>query len=86
MENLATTRMSSKGQVVIPEQIRRRLGLVEGVQFVVIGEGDAIVLKTISAPAPGEYKELLAKARSTAKRAKLARADVRAAIKKVRSG
>ena len=38
MEALATTRLSSKGQVVIPEEVRTRLGLKAGVQFVVVGE------------------------------------------------
>ena len=33
METLATTRMSSKGQVVIPESIRRQLKLKEGAQL-----------------------------------------------------
>ncbi len=37
MESLATTKLSSKGQVVIPEEIRLRLGLKEGTQFVVVG-------------------------------------------------
>ena len=38
MFNPATTRMSSKGQVVIPEEIRTRLGLTAGTQFVAIGD------------------------------------------------
>jgi len=38
MPGLATTRMSSKGQVVIPEEIRKRLRLKAGCQFVG-GEG-----------------------------------------------
>ena len=38
MEVLATTTMSSKGQVVIPEAIRNRLGLQTGAQFVVVGD------------------------------------------------
>ena len=38
MTGLATTKMSSKGQVVIPEEIRKRLGLKAGSQFVVVGE------------------------------------------------
>jgi len=50
MQTLATTRMSSKGQVVIPEDVRGRLGLEEGVQFVVVGEGDVVILKTITPP------------------------------------
>jgi len=37
METLATTRMSSKGQIVIPEELRKRLNLKTGAQFVVVG-------------------------------------------------
>ncbi|MBK7450772.1 MAG: AbrB/MazE/SpoVT family DNA-binding domain-containing protein [Anaerolineales bacterium] len=44
METLATARMSSKGQVVIPESIRKQLNLQEGAQFIVVGEGDVVVL------------------------------------------
>ena len=40
METVATTRMSSKGQVVIPESIRKRLDLKAGAQFLVIGDAD----------------------------------------------
>ena len=34
MAELATTRLSSKGQVVIPEDVRQRLGLKAGDQFI----------------------------------------------------
>ncbi len=37
--------MSSKGQIVIPEEIRNALHLKTGTKFVVIGEGDVVVLK-----------------------------------------
>ena len=40
MPGLATTRLSSKGQVVIPEEIRTALGLGPGTRFVVLSEGD----------------------------------------------
>lgn len=59
----STTRMSSRGQVVIPEAIRKQLGLEPGVQFVVVASKDAVVLKTITPPSPDEFKELLADAR-----------------------
>lgn len=36
--NVATTKMSSKRQVVIPENIRKQLKLKAGVQFLVVGE------------------------------------------------
>ena len=43
MATLATTKMSSKGQVVIPEDIRKRLNIKVGAQFVVVGEKDVII-------------------------------------------
>ena len=82
--NLATTKMSSKGQVVIPEIIRERLGLENGCQFLVVGEGDAVILKTISAPSKKEFGGLLAKARKAAKKAGLEPKDITHAIAQAR--
>jgi len=84
MASYATTRLSSKGQVVIPEEIRNNLGLSEGDQFVVIGEGDSVILKTITPPKIEEFNKLLSQARSAAKRAGIKRADLKSAIAKVR--
>lgn len=84
MAAYATTKMSSKGQVVIPEDIREQLHLKEGDQFVVIGQGDAVILKTITPPSMEEFKDLLKAARDSAKKAKLTQADLSNAIKKVR--
>lgn len=84
MAKYATTRLSSKGQVVIPEEIRNDLGLNAGDQFVVIGEGDAVILKTITPPKIDEFSKLLGQARSAAKRAGIKRADVKSAIVNVR--
>jgi len=84
MASYATTRLSSKGQVVIPEEIRNDLGLSEGDQFVVIGEGDSVILKTITPPRIEEFHKLLSQARSAAKRAGSKRADLKSAIAKVR--
>ncbi len=85
MSESATTKMSSKGQVVIPEPIRKRLGLEPGVEFVVLGEGDTIVLKPISVPSMREFDEIIASARKAARRAGMKRSDVAAAIEAVRS-
>jgi len=82
--NIATTKMSSKGQVVIPEAIRKTLGLENGCQFLVMGEKDAVILKTISAPSKKEFSGLITKARKAAKNAGLEAKDVSEAIKKVR--
>lgn len=84
MTNPATTRMSSKGQIVIPEEIRTQLGLKAGTQFVVIGERDVVILKTLSPPAMADFDDLIVKARKHGRRAGLKRADVRAVVKKER--
>ena len=80
----ATTKLSSKGQVVIPEEIRRRLGLKPGAQFVVVGEGDVVVLKALEAPDPSEFQDLVAKARASAEAAGMTPEDVDVAVRDAR--
>lgn len=84
MGTVATTRLSSKGQVVIPEDVRKALGLEVGERFVVMGDGDTVVLKRIAVPAKSELKALIGKVRSQARRAGVRSADVKEAISKVR--
>lgn len=48
--NIDTIKMSSKGQIVIPQDIREELGFEEGTLFAVAGSGDTIVLKRITTP------------------------------------
>ena len=81
---LATTKMSSKGQVVIPEDIRRRLNLSEGTQFVVTGKDDVVILKAISEPSMDEFESLIQEARAQAKKAGLKKSDVTKAVSKAR--
>ena len=84
MTELATTKMSSKGQVVIPEDIRKRLGLAAGSQFVVVAGKDAVILKTISPPSMDEFDELIRKARQQARKAGMKQSDIKEAIAEVR--
>ena len=84
MANIATTKMSSKGQVVIPENIRKKLNLKAGAQFVVIGENDIVILKSISPPSLDEFDSLIAKARKQGKQAGIKKSDISDAISKVR--
>jgi AbrB family looped-hinge helix DNA binding protein len=85
MSTVATTRMSSKGQVVIPEDIRERLGLIAGTEFVVLAQGDVVILRAITPPSPEEFDAQIAVARKAARRAGLTRSDVAAAIAKART-
>jgi len=84
MTRIATTKMSSKGQVVIPEEIRERLKLKAGAQFVVVGEKDVVILKSITPPASEEFDGLVAEARRQAKASGLRRADISKAVAKAR--
>jgi AbrB family looped-hinge helix DNA binding protein len=85
MANLATTKMSSKGQVVIPEGIRKRLGLKAGAQFVVVGDKDVVILKAISPPSMEDFDTLISEANKQARTAGMKRSDIAKAIAKVRS-
>jgi len=85
MANVATTKLSSKGQVVIPENIRKKLKLEAGAQFVVLGDKDVVILKKISPPSIDEFDALIKKVRKTAKQVGLKKSDIEMAIRKVRS-
>lgn len=85
MSRVAATKLSFKGQVVISEEIRKRLGLKPGTQFVAVGDRDAVVLKAISAPAIEQFDELLADARRATRKAGLKRSDIAAAVPDVDS-
>jgi AbrB family looped-hinge helix DNA binding protein len=77
--------MSSKGQVVIPESIRKQLNLKPGSEFVVVGEEDVVILKAIAMPDIDGFDTLIRKARQQAESAGLKPADVASAVEKARS-
>jgi len=85
METLATTRMSSKGQVVIPDSIRKQLNLKEGMQFIVVGNADVVILKVVTPPDMGEFDALIQQARKQAKEAGLKQTNIASVIAKARS-
>ena len=41
------TRLSERGQVVIPTQLRKSMNLKEGERFIVAGLGDTIILRKL---------------------------------------
>ena len=81
---LETTRLSSKGQVVLPLAIRRRLHLSSGSKFAVVGEGDTVILKKIVLPPLGEIRRMLQKSRQYARQVGLKPSDVNRLIQRVR--
>ena len=86
MQNLDVTRMSVKGQVVIPGDIREAMGLVAGTKFVVAGEGDTVILKRIGRPASAEIDGLFGASRRFARQVGMKKSDVKKTIQRSRAG
>ena len=84
MSVIETTKMSSKGQIVIPEEIRHKLGLKTGDKFLVMGEKDVVILKTISDISMNDFGDLIKKARREARLVGLTQADIGNAVKESR--
>ena len=84
MSTLSTTKMSSKGQIVIPEDIRLSMGLHTGDQFIAVAENDVVILKKLSQPSVKDFSGLISKARKQAKKAGLSKKSLTNVIKESR--
>jgi AbrB family looped-hinge helix DNA binding protein len=84
MNETATTTLSSKGQVVIPEEIRARLGLKPGAQFVVLGDKDVVIFKVLHPPAKEEFTALIQQARQAATQSGMRQRDIANALVRTR--
>lgn len=66
---LDMTRLSEKGQVVIPKEMRKRMGLKEGTKFLVVGLDNTIILrKLVLSKERTRLKQLLEKLRVKAEK------------------
>ena len=60
-DELGITTLGSKGQVVIPQKLRKQLGIAPHTKFLVYGQGDVIVLRRLEMPdVKQEWRDLLA--------------------------
>ncbi len=84
MGEVMITRLSSKGQIVLPKALRETLGLKSGEIFAMFGEDDTIVLKKIELPSEKEFEKLLKWGQKYAKRFKISEKDVLRAIEEIR--
>ncbi|MBS3176547.1 AbrB/MazE/SpoVT family DNA-binding domain-containing protein [Candidatus Woesearchaeota archaeon] len=84
MDKIEITSMSSRGQVVIPLDIREQLGLREGEKFVIVGEDDTVILKKIAMPSFDNFDKLIEKTQKFAKEKNLAEEKVKRAIQRAR--
>ena len=85
MKKVLMTNMSSKGQVVIPNEFRKKLGLIPGTLLAVYTDGSTLLLKSVEIPQADAFEKLLKESRKAGKAAGLRQSDITKAIKKVRS-
>ena len=76
MESMEIATMSSRGQIVIPQGVRDAMALDEGVKFIVLGEGDTIILKRLEVSSVGELRSLLVRSRSAARKSKFKKTNL----------
>lgn len=78
--------MSTKGQIVLPSEMREALSLEAGSKLAVFYEDGTIMLKPITVPSPEDFRESLKKAQKWASEAGYTESDVANLIKEVRKG
>lgn len=76
--------VSSKGQISLPVNIRKRLSIDTGDKLVVYASDDAIMLKTLKLPSAEEFEAALSEAQAWAASAGYAEEDVNDIIKSAR--
>lgn len=84
MQQLQVTSLSSKGQVVIPNDVRQSLGVNTGSKFLILTDGDHLLLKPIQAPKFDTFKALIQESKKVMINKSLRKGDIQKLIKKVR--
>ena len=88
MTNVMTTKLSSKGQVVLPETLRNMYGWDAGTAFTVLAYKGAVIMQPIKAPTEDEiareFEEAFAESHSQARAVGMVPADITRAISEVR--
>ena len=78
------TAISSKGQVVIPKNIRDSLELMPGTRMIIFTDGNNILRKPLEQPNINEFRDLMDSANQWAKDVGMTSDDIDEAIKNVR--
>jgi AbrB family looped-hinge helix DNA binding protein len=79
------TRLSERGQIVIPTEVRRSMHLKEGERFIVMGIGDTIVLRKLELSQEKlRLKRLMTEARTRAKKSGFTEKEIQELIQATR--
>jgi len=82
------TKMSSRGQIVVPQDLRKELKVKEGTLFAIFGSRDTLVLKKIEAPSKekliADLEKIAREGRKRAEKLGLKEKDIPKLIHKAR--
>lgn len=81
---LKVTSLSSKGQVVIPRDIREKLRLISGSNLLVMTDGSNLLLKPIDTPSLQTFEQLVKDSKKLVSQKKLKKSEVAKLIRSVR--
>ena len=84
MKSLTITSVSSKGQIVVPMDIRKEMNLASGTKLMIMTDGTNLLLKPVQEPKMETFRNLIKASRAYAKKVGLKKSDVAKAIKKAR--
>lgn len=85
MNQMQVTSVSSRGQVVIPSDIRDAMGISIGMKMVIFTDGDNLLLKPIKMPDLNTFKELVKESKRLVAKTGLKKASLQKIIKQVRN-
>ena len=85
MAETTVTKISTKGQVVIPQNLREEMRIKPSDEFLIYGEKDTILMKKIEKSSlKGDFYALTKRLQKEAKKRGITRKDVKEAIAEVR--
>lgn len=81
----AVTSLSSKGQIVIPQNIRKELNIETGAKLFVVSDGSNLLIKPIEPINPSFIKKLFEESEKIRIEKKINKSDIQKLIKKSRN-
>ena len=85
MSVVEITSMSTKGQVVIPASMRKKLNIHGGSKLIVVQDGENILMKPIEKPRDDEFDRIMKLADEIMSESDLTEADLAEAIRESRA-
>lgn len=85
MTQIQVTSVSSKGQVVIPNDIREIMGISIGTKMIIFTDGDNLLLKPIQAPNFETFKKLIKESRQLIAKTGFKKTNVQKLIQQARN-